>query len=117
MKTLLFISALSLTLSSCTMLMTTSSPTYSDDVYGVYNPAPPQTAQRPAQSQNEGVDVYDSEGNTGSRLNGQNYDDGNSDEVIVDDSYTTRIYRFHRPTRAVSYYDVVICEPWYHNWY
>ena len=101
---------------SCSVLHTTSSTTYSDDVYGVYTPKPQtvekSTAQQP--KQDDDVTVYDSQADNNSRLY-SNPDE--TEEVIVDDSYTTRIYRFHRPCYTSSYYDVVVCEPWYRNWY
>ncbi len=99
-------------LSSCTVVMTTSSTTYSDDIYGVYTRPERTIVVESTTPQNQDVTVYESESGNNNNQYSQSYDE---DEVIVDDSYTTRIYRFHRPTCATRYYDVVICETWYHN--
>ena len=95
---------------SCTILLAPTAPSvYIDDVYGMRPAAQVVTVQRTTAPANNNADnsqgysdnsqgysdtdvsSYDNSGDT-------YVDNGNVEDIIIDDSYTARIYRFHRPS-------------------
>ena len=113
------LAVVSATLSSCTILLAPTAPSvYIDDVYGM-RPAPQVvTVQRTTTTPAAASNSDNSQGYTDTDVssydgNAETYtDNGNVEDIIIDDSYTTRIYRFHRPAYCRSYYDVAIIDPW-----
>ena len=122
------LAVMSVGLGSCTILLApTPSSVYIDDVYGMRPAAQVVTVQQhttaPSTADNSQGYSDNSQGYSDTDVssydgNAESYtDDGSVEDIIVDDSYTARIYRFHRPSYCRSYYDVAIIDPWYSDWY
>ncbi|MBO4244594.1 MAG: hypothetical protein J5882_06035, partial [Bacteroidales bacterium] len=110
-------------LSSCATLNGTSTNSSADDVYGIsYTKKQTVTTNTDAQAQSDNNESAYADGNLTAEDNVYVYDDtdtyyDDTDVIVIDDSYAGRIYRFHRPYRGGGYYDVVVSDPWYYNWY
>ena len=122
------LAVMSVGLGSCTILLApTPSSVYIDDVYGMRPAAQVVTVQQrttaPSTADNSQGYSDNSQGYSDTDVssydgNAESYtDNGSVEDIIVDDSYTARIYRFHRPSYCRSYYDVAIIDPWYSDWY